>query len=185
MNSIREVIKFYKPKIKEALNSVSKDYYKLNNEIKNEMTKIENAEVEIVNYFKEGIQLKNWEDERYWAWAAIVHPSDIYLEYFFKILETNDSSFTHWRILDVLAFMPEDLWYKCREIIERAIKLHNPSWCQEDLKKAFEARIWIAEENDDLEFIQQQCESEDTRTADMAKYWIEWLHEDEDEDEDD
>lgn len=49
------------------------------------------------------------------------------------------------------------------------------------MKKAFEARIWIAEENDALEFIQQQCESEDTRTADMAKCWIEWLHEDEDD----
>lgn len=182
MKNISEIINYYKSKIIEAGKSpISGEFSKITKEMKAEMGKVKNAEVEIMEYYKGGIETGNWDDECDWGLAAIVHPSEIYLEYFFKILKTNDSSYPHWGILDTLAFMPEDLWHKCREVIESAIESHNPSWCQEDLKKAFEALIWIGEENDDFEFIQQQCESEDTRTADMAKYWIEWLHEDEDE----
>ncbi len=50
----------------------------------------------------------------------------------------------------------------------------------DELKKAFEVLIWIGED-EDIEFIERQCQSTDIRTAKMAEYWIEWLNDDDDE----
>lgn len=174
-NSIKEVINLYKPKIKEAGRTpISENFSKLNKEMEKEIAKIMNSENEIAEYLKKGIQMGNWEDERYWALASIIHPSDMYLEYFFEIIETNDSCYPHWRILDVLVFMPEDLHPVIAKGIKKAIELNNPSWSDEDLKKAFEVLTWIGGE-EDIEFIQQKCKSKIERIAKMAEYWMDWL----------
>lgn len=177
MNSICGIINFCKSELQKANKSASsKNFSQINRELEQEIGKIENAENEIAEYFKKGMETGNWEDERYWAIAAITHPSNVYLEYFFAIIATDNSLYPHWRILDVLAFMPKELHPIITENIKNTIDLCNPSWSKEDLKKAFEVIIWIGEE-EDIQFIYQKCNSENKRIANMAKYWVEWLEE--------
>ena len=99
----------------------------------------------------------------------------MYLDVFFKIIETNNQLCPHWRILDVLAYMPEELSVIITKGIEKAIQLNNPAWDEDVLKKAFEVLIWIGED-EAIEFIEQQCKSQETRIAKMAQYWIDWLN---------
>lgn len=176
MNTIKDVINLYKPKMKELGMTPIPDFYKLNRQLENEIKKIINAENEILEYFQKAIMTCNWEEERYWAIAAITHPSSIYLDTFFKILETNNTSYPHWRILDVLAWLPEDLYCRITKELKKVIELGNSSWREEELKKAFEVLIWIGKE-EDIIFIEQQCKSENKKIAKMAEYWIDWLKE--------
>ncbi len=176
MNSIKEVITEYSPKLKKAINAPNSSLYlKLNKEMEEQMSKVINAENEIVKYYREGIQTGDWRNKTEWELATIVHPSDRYFKYFSKILKTNNNTYPHWFILDILAFMPTQLHSSAANIIKRAIDSNNPSWSNDDLKKAFEALIWIGEE-EDIQFIQQKCQSKYRTIANMAKYWVNWLN---------
>ncbi|GFI24355.1 hypothetical protein IMSAGC011_03152 [Lachnospiraceae bacterium] len=93
------------------------------------MSKIINAENEIVKYYKEGIQTGDWRNKTEWELATIVHPSD---RYFSKILKTDNNTYPHWFILDILAFMPTQLHSSAANIIKRAIDSNNPSWSNDD-----------------------------------------------------
>lgn len=64
--------------------------------------------------------------------------------------------------------------------LQETIKLDNPSWGEDELKKAFEVLVWIGED-EGIEFIEEQQQSEITRIAQMAKYWVEWLNDDDEE----
>ncbi len=110
------------------MNSKSKKVSKLLVELGNEIKIINNGEFEILEYFEKAIASGDWEEEWYWSMAAIAQPSRIYLDTFFKIIETNNVSYPHWRILDVLACMPEELNLIITKGIEKAIELNNPSW---------------------------------------------------------
>lgn len=171
---------YYNPKICEAIKLPdSSVYMKLNKEMKEQMRKITNAEGEIEEYYKNGIQTGNWEDKM-WEFAAIVHPSDRYFKYFLQILETKDDTYPHWFILDTLAFMPEELWHSAAEVIKEAIDFNNPSWSDDVLHKAFEALDWISDENV-IAYIQQKCQSVDKRIAEMAEYRLHCIYDDWDE----
>ena len=185
MNHIREVINYYNPNICEAIKAPdSSVYMKLNKEMEEQMKKITNAESEIEEYYKNGIQTGDWADIRKgWELAAIVHPSDRYFKDFLQILETKDNTYPHWFILDTLAFMPEELWHSAAEVIKEAIDFNNPSWSDDVLHKAFEALDWIRDE-DVITFIQQKCRSVDKRIAEMAEYRLHCIYDDwDDEDE--
>ena len=176
MSTVSNIMNIYISRIKDnIINSNSQNVSKLFDELENEIKKIEHCEYEIVQYFEEGLVSGNWEDEWYWTSVVIAKPSSVYLDIFFKIIETNNKSYPHWRILDVLAFMPEDLNLIITKGIEKAIQLNNPAWGEDELKKAFEVLIWIGED-EAIEFIEQQCKSKEIRIAKMAEYWIDWLN---------
>lgn len=83
MNSIKEVITEYSPKLKKAINAPNSSLYlKLNKEMEEQMSKVINAENEIVKYYREGIQTGDWRNKTEWELATIVHPSDRYFKYF-------------------------------------------------------------------------------------------------------
>ena len=178
MNTISDIMNVYIPKIKDDINNFeSRNISKLFDELEKEIKKTEFCENEIAQYFEKSMRTDNWEEEWYWTLAAIVKPSYLYLDSFFKIIETNNQSYPHWRILDVLAYMPEELSLVITRGIEKAIQLNNLAWGDDELKKAFEVLICIGED-EAIDFIDQQCHSKEIRIANMAKYWIDWLNDD-------
>lgn len=180
MNRVYDAINSFCYKRSKVLYTDLETFDKLRDEFLEEIKIINKAEEEILNYYNNSIITGVWENEAYWAWAAITRPSEDYLECFSKVLQTNDSSFPHWRTLDVLAFMPKNLWPKCASIIERAIELDNPSWCEEDIKKAFEVLKWITDDGG-REFIKKECNSKNSKVSNMARYWLFWPDSKEDE----
>lgn len=178
MTNITEVVNQYKLKKTEARKHPDVSLYeKLSKETEEQMGRITDAESEIAEYYKKSVQTGDWEDEEYWRLAAIVHPSDRYFEYFYKILEKDDSNYPHWSVLDNLAWVPDELYPAAAKVIEKAIDLNNPSWSKDVLNKAFEALTWIGDK-EDIVFIQQKCQSEHKRIAEMAEYWMHNINDD-------
>jgi len=122
------------------------DVMKSNKEFISKVKDLKNVEEEIIAYLKKNINTGEWLDEHFWIRAAITHPSEKYLDYYLKMTHINDKKVPHWRTLDALAYMPKSLNPKIAEGIKECIQWDNPSWSEEDLKKAFEVLTWIGEE---------------------------------------
>ena len=183
MDRIEDLINFYKPLLYIAGTTLPySDVMKLNKEFISKVKDLKNVEEEIIAYLKKNINNGEWLDEHFWIRAAITHPSEKYLDYYLKMIHINDKKVPHWRTLDALAYMPKSLNPKIAEGIKECIQWDNPSWSEEDLKKAFEVLTWIGEE-EDIKFIEQVCNSPNRTIAKMAEYWIEYLKDDGDEEE--
>lgn len=180
MNTINDVLNTLKPRIKENKRTQAERWKIIFDEFKNAIKNIANAEKEIAEYYENAMITGEWDYEQLWGMAALMYPSSTYLDIFFKILTTVNASYPHWMILDGLAYMPEELNLIITKRLQETIKLDNPSWGEDELKKAFEVLVWIGED-EGIEFIEEQQQSEITRIAQMAKYWVERLNDDDEE----
>ena len=181
MNTIKDVLNSFKPRIEEIRrNPTGQKWREFDDEFENAIKNIANAENEIAEYYEKAMITGDWEYELFWAMAALMYPSSTYLDIFFKILSTVNASYPHWRIMDILAYMPEELNLIITKRLQETIKLDNPSWGEDELKKAFEVLVWIGED-EGVEFIEEQQQSDNVRIAQMAKYWVERLNDDDDE----
>lgn len=187
LNCVSDIIKIYKPQLKYlGKRSMVSEYDRLNHKFMDKLHEVTNAEGEIAEYFKSAIEIQDWEDAIYWETAAIVHPSVLYLDYFFEILKIKklDDASIYWRVLNCLICMPKECEDRIVEGIEEVIVLNNPSWDNETLYKAFEnLGMWLGDEKKVLQFFESQCKSESKRIAQMAEYWIKWVNDDWDNDE--
>lgn len=187
LNCVSDIIKIYKPQLKYlGKRSMVSEYDRLNHKFMDKLHEVTNAEGEIAEYFKSAIKIQDWEDAIYWETAAIVHPSVLYLDYFFEILKIKklDDASIYWRVLNCLICMPKECEDRIVEGIEEVIVLNNPSWDNETLYKAFEnLGMWLGDEKEVLQFFESQCKSESKRIAQMAEYWIKWINDDWDNDE--
>lgn len=180
MNTINDVLNSFKPRIEENRKTQSERWNVIFNEFENAIKNIANAENEIAEYYENAMITGDWDYINFWGLADLMYPSSTYLDIFFKILTTVNASYPHWMILDGLASMPEDFNLIITKRLQETIKLDNPSWGEDELKKAFEVLVWIGED-EGIEFIEEQQQSEITRIAQMAKYWVEWLNDDDEE----
>lgn len=178
MNKLENLINYYSPLIKTA--GVTPPYSQVERLISDYVKKvkeIDSVEAEVITYLSKEILLCEWKDEYLWIYAAITKPSEQYIDYYLRIIQTDNNNNPHWRILDALAYMSDESNNKIVEGIEEAILLNNQSWKEEDLKKAFEVLTWISD--DAKIFIEKMCKSHAKKIAEMAQYWLEVMDEDE------
>ena len=173
MNSVYDTINDFCYKRSQISYTDTASFYKLRDDFLEKIKVLKDAESEILNYYNNSIITGVWENEMYWAWAAITRPSHEYLKCFSKVLQTNNDSFPYWRTLDALAFMPKEWWPECACIIKAAIELDNPSWSDDDMNMAFEALRWITDDGG-IQFNKEKCNNQNDRIARIARYWLFW-----------
>lgn len=187
IRTISNLVEIYSPKLAAAgktppYSSVIKLYEEFLSEV--HLLKHKDVEDEILSYLKDAISSGKW--ERYyklWFIAMLEHPSEKYINYLLCILQKNDGNFPHWKALDVLAYMPQTISTISVPKLTEIIEMNNPAWSEEALKKAFETLVWIGNE-EGIDFISRACNSPVERISNMAKYWVDWLADDDDDEED-
>ncbi|MEN1990392.1 hypothetical protein [Paenibacillus hubeiensis] len=176
--TVTNLIQIYMPKLEAARNvyphlkvaEVLKEFSK-------KLKLLEDVEKEIEVYLKESIINHSWgRDNRLWFVAVLEKPSITYVKSLLEILKIQDASTPYWRALDVLAYMPQSISVSAVPELTQIIESNNPVWSDEILKKAFETLIWIRDK-EGIEFISRACDSDIERISLMAKYWFNWLNE--------
>ncbi|MDF2804182.1 MAG: hypothetical protein K0S61_4086 [Anaerocolumna sp.] len=183
VNTVSNLIEVYSPKLVMAGKTPPySDVSKLLKEFSSEVHLLEGVEDEIESYLKEAIFSKKWgKDYDLWFIAVLEHPSMTCVNYLLSILDETDANFPYWKALDVLAYMPQSISENIVPRLIQIIESNNVAWSDEDLKKAFETLVWIGSK-EGIDFISRACDSSVGRIADMAKYWVSWMADDDDED---
>ena len=181
--TIGQLVEYYEPKMIET--GKNRDFtagQKLTTEFIQRVEMLNDVENEIIEYLDNGILTGDWKSSYLWIPAAITRPSERHVEHYLKMICINDSKVPFWKILDALAYMPKSVTSQIVEGLKESIELNNPSWSEEDLKKSFEVLMWIGDK-EEVKYIEDMRKFEIPRIAEMAKYWDEWLKEDEDDED--
>ena len=84
MNSVYDTINDFCYKRSQISYTDTASFYKLRDDFLEKIKVLKDAESEILNYYNNSIITGVWENEMYWAWAAITRPSHEYLKCFSK-----------------------------------------------------------------------------------------------------
>lgn len=172
--SLAKLIEKYRPQIEIAGRTPPyTDVPKVINEFYEQVDLLVEIEDEIIFYLEESLSKREWgKYYNMWLGSAISHPSPRYIPYLFKILKEPDSSYPHWKALDVLAYMPVSISEKAVPGLIQIMESYNPVWSEEVIKKFFETLLWIGDD-DGVSFIMDSRYSQNEKVARIAKDFVE------------
>ena len=177
VDTVSNLIETYNPMINIASETPPfSDVSKLLKEFANKVRSLGGIEDELLSYFKNNLNTKEWTDYDLWCIAAIEHPSEQYIEYLLRALEEQECEFHNWRTLDVLAHMPETVSKIAIPKLVQLIESNSPIWSEDIIDKAFETLVWIGSDIG-ISFISKACDSSNKVVSEAAKYWNERLSE--------
>ncbi|MEY8746874.1 hypothetical protein [Paenibacillus xylanexedens] len=158
---------------KEQYNEISKLYHEYTQEISN----INDCEIELMKYLEHNLDTLQWDNENLWFIAIYEHPSPNYIPYFINILKCSlPKNVVYYRVLDILSYMPDDMSQLALPQLYLFIDEINPNWSEEVIEKYFEAVIMI-NDSEPMNFLRKAVNSPNPNFSFYADYWINRMNE--------
>lgn len=128
------------------------------------------VEEEMIAYLNENIASRKWDNADYWIPSAHEHPSVKYIDIFNEVLQTEDSEIILYWVLDVIAYMPDEISEHAVPGLRKLMANVNPNWTESIIEKYFETLVWCDEQAE--EFIATLVDSSNDMIAFRANYWM-------------
>ncbi len=136
----------------------------------------EEAERQILAYFEETVQKQQWDHRlQLWVNAVFQFPNRKFIPYLTKMLQLENNKIPYYTILDLLTYIPEEIGKYAVPGLCEAISNNNPCWKEAFFQSAFQALIFIGDEQG-YDFICEACHSEVKWISKWATYYKnKWL----------
>lgn len=173
VGSLTELISRYSNKVSEPSEKLAyEEIDKSMKDFKEQVRKLstEKVEEELIAYLNENITSRKWDKADFWIPSAHEHPSVKYIDIFNEVLQTEVSEIILYWVLDVIAYMPDEISEHAVPGLRKLMANVNPNWTESIIEKYFETLVWCDEQGE--EFIATLVDSSNDMIAFRANYWM-------------